>query len=264
MNSGGDMISLITGASSGIGKDMAFEFADRGYDLILVARSFDRLKEVKNEIIEKYDKCNVLIMKCDVSNVESVKNLYNDIQKEFGNIDVLVNNAGFGDCGKFYETDLEKDISMINTNILGLHVLTKLFLQDMVKVNKGYILNIASIAGFMPGPLMATYYSTKAYVVRLTRAIAKELKVVNSKVRIAAFCPGPVNTDFDKNANVTFSLKGQSSSDVAKIGVNGLFKSNKVVYFSSILIRIVACLAKIMPESFMANQAYMTQKRKLR
>ena len=258
------MISLITGASSGIGRDMAFEFADRGYDLILVARSFDRLKEVKNEIIEKYDKCNVLIMKCDVSNVESVKNLYNDIQKEFGNIDVLVNNAGFGDCGKFYETDLEKDISMINTNILVLHVLTKLFLQDMVKVNKGYILNIASIAGFMPGPLMATYYSTKAYVVRLTRAIAKELKVVNSKVRIAAFCPGPVNTEFDKNANVTFSLKGQSSSDVAKIGVNGLFKSNKVVYFSSILIRIVACLAKIMPESFMANQAYRTQKRKLR
>ena len=258
------MISLITGASSGIGKDMAFEFADRGYDLILVARSLDRLKEVKNEIIKKYGKCNVEIMKCDVSNVESVKNLYNDIQKEFGNIDVLVNNAGFGDCGKFYETDLEKDISMINTNILGLHVLTKLFLQDMVKVNKGYILNIASIAGFMPGPLMATYYSTKAYVVRLTRAIAKELKVVNSKVRIAAFCPGPVNTDFDKNANVTFSLKGQSSSDVAKIGVNGLFKSNKVVYFSSILIRIVACLAKIMPESFMANQAYMTQKRKLR
>ena len=258
------MISLITGASSGIGRDMAFEFADRGYDLILVARSFDRLKEAKNEIIKKYDKCNVLIMKCDVSNVESVKNLYNDVRKEFVNIDVLVNNAGFGDCGKFYETDLEKDISMINTNILGLHVLTKLFLQNMVKVNKGYILNIASIAGFMPGPLMATYYSTKAYVVRLTRAIAKELKVVNSKVRIAAFCPGPVNTEFNKNANVIFSLKGQSSSDVAKIGVNGLFKSNKVVYFSSILIRIVACLAKIMPESFMANQAYMTQKRKLR
>ena len=258
------MISLITGASSGIGRDMAFEFADRGYDLILVARSFDRLKEVKNEIIKKYDKCNVLIMKCDVSNVESVKNLYNDVRKEFVNIDVLVNNAGFGDCGKFYETDLEKDISMINTNILGLHVLTKLFLQDMVKVNKGYILNIASIAGFMPGPLMATYYSTKAYVVRLTRAIAKELKVVNSKVRIAAFCPGPVNTEFNKNANVIFSLKGQSSSDVAKIGVSGLFKSRKIVYFSSILIRIVACLAKIMPESFMANQAYRTQKRKLR
>lgn len=258
------MISLITGASSGIGRDMAFEFADIGYDLILVARSFDRLKEVKNEIIKKYDKCNVLIMKCDVSNVESVKNLYNDVRKEFVNIDVLVNNAGFGDCGEFYKTDLEKDISMINTNILGLHVLTKLFLRDMVKVNKGYILNIASIAGFMPGPLMATYYSTKAYVVRLTRAIAKELKVVNSKVRIAAFCPGPVNTEFNKNANVIFSLKGQSSSDVAKIGVSGLFKSRKIVYFSSILIRIVACLAKIMPESFMANQAYRTQKRKLR
>lgn len=258
------MISLITGASSGIGRDMAFEFADRGYDLILVARSFDRLKEVKNEIIKKYDKCNVMIMKCDVSDIEAVKNLYNDVREKFSNIDVLVNNAGFGDCGKFYETDLEKDISMINTNILGLHVLTKLFLQDMVKVNKGYILNIASIAGFLPGPLMATYYSTKAYVVRLTRAIAKELKVDNSKVRIAAFCPGPVDTEFNKNANVTFSLKGQSSSDVAKIGVNGLFKSNKVVYFSSILIRIVACLAKIMPESFMANQVYRTQKRKLR
>lgn len=257
------MISLITGASSGIGKDMAFEFAGRGYDLILVARSIDRLKEVKNEIIKKYGKCNVEIMKCDVSDIESVKNLYNDIQKEFGNIDVLVNNAGFGDCGKFYETDLEKDISMINTNILGLHVLTKLFLRDMVKANSGYILNVASIAGFMPGPLMATYYSTKAYVVRLTRAIAKELKSVNSKVRIAAYCPGPVDTEFNKNANVTFSLKGQSSSDVARIGVKGLLKSKKVVYFSNSLIRIVACLAKIMPESFMANQAYRTQKRKL-
>ena len=221
------MISLITGASSGIGKDMAVEFAGRGYDLILVARSLDRLKEVKNEIIKKYSKCNVEIMKCDVSDIESVKKLYDDVRNKFVNTDVLVNNAGFGDCGKFYETDLKKDISMINTNILGLHVLTKLFLQDMVKVNKGYILNIASIAGFMPGPLMATYYSTKAYVVRLTRAIAKELKVDNSKVRIAAFCPGPVNTEFDKNANVTFSLKGQSSSDVAKIGVSGLFNLEK-------------------------------------
>ena len=153
---------------------------------------------------------------------------------------------------------------MINTNILGLHVLTKLFLRDMVKANSGYILNVASIAGFMPGPLMATYYSTKAYVVRLTRAIAKELKSVNSKVRIAAYCPGPVDTEFNKNANVTFSLKGQSSSDVARIGVKGLLKSKKVVYFSNSLIRIVACLAKIMPESFMANQAYRMQKRKLR
>ena len=146
------MISLITGASSGIGKDMAFEFADRGYDLILVARSLDRLKEVKNEIIKKYDKCNVEIMKCDVSDIESVKKLYDDVRNKFVNIDVLVNNAGFGDCGKFYETDLEKDISMINTNILGLHVLTKLFLKDMVKANSGYILNVASIEGFMPGP----------------------------------------------------------------------------------------------------------------
>ena len=257
------MITLITGASSGIGRDMAFEFADRGYDLILVARNIDRLKKVKKEINNKYEKCNISIIKCDVSDIGSAKKLYNDVIDQFECIDVLVNNAGFGDCGKFIETDLDKDISMINTNIIGLHILTKLFLKDMVKINRGYILNIASIAGFMPGPLMATYYSTKVYVVRFTRAIAKELKIDNLNVRIAVYCPGPVDTEFNKNANVIFSLQGQSSDLVAKIGINKLFNSKKVVYFSSLLIKFAACFAKIMPESFMANQAYRIQKRKL-
>lgn len=198
------MVALVTGASSGIGRDIAKELAKRNYDLVIVARDENALNQVKKEIEDIYN-VKVEIKKTDLSNMEECKKLYNDVSSM--NIDVLVNNAGFGTCGEFIDTDLEKEVSMINTNITAVHILTKLFLKDMVKRDSGYILNVASIAGFMPGPLMATYYSTKAYVVRLTESIRMELFMKHSKVKICALCPGPVKTNFDNVANVKFSIK---------------------------------------------------------
>ncbi len=170
------MKALITGASSGIGRDMARELAQKGYDLVLVARDLEKLNEVKNEL-----KTNVEIVTMDISEVENCKKIY----EKYKDIDILINNAGFGDYGYFTKTNLEKEISMINTNIVAYHTLTKLYLKDMKQKNSGKILNVASIAGFMPGPLMATYYATKNYVVRLSEAIREELKKEKSKVQIS-------------------------------------------------------------------------------
>ena len=166
------MISLITGATSGIGRDIAKELAKRKYDLIIVARHEEDLKNVKAELEAEY-KIKVYYYAVDLIDRKACMKLYEDVNKEHGLIDVLVNNAGFGTCGEFTKTDLDKEIRMVDTNIIALHILTKLFLQDMVKEDKGHIMNVSSIAGFMPGPLMATYYSTKAYVVRLTQSIQK-------------------------------------------------------------------------------------------
>ena len=156
------MKALVTGASSGIGKDIAKVLSNMGYDIIAVAREEVKLNELKKELNSKVE-----IISIDLENPENCKKLYQTVKNE--GIDILVNNAGFGEFGEFITTNLNKELSMINTNIIAVHILTKLFLQDMVKHNKGYILNVASIAGFMPGPLMATYYSTKSYIIRLSR-----------------------------------------------------------------------------------------------
>ena len=196
------MKALITGASSGIGRDIAINLSKKGYDLILVARDLEKLNEVKSKL-----HTNVEVVSMDVSNAENCKELH----EKYQNIDILVNNAGFGDCGYFTKTSLDKELKMIDTNIVAYHVLTKLYLQDMKQKNSGKILNVASIAGFMPGPLMATYYSTKSYVVRLSEAIREELRREKSNVQISILCPGPVNTNFNKVADVQFALKGLSS-----------------------------------------------------
>lgn len=210
------MKALITGASSGIGRDIAKELSKRGYDLVLVARDLEKLNKVKSEI----KNTNIEIVGLDISTVENCKELY----KNYKDIDILVNNAGFGDCGYFISTNLEKEVQMINTNIVAYHVLTKLYLKNMQEKNKGKILNVASIAGFMPGPLMATYYSTKAYVVRLSESIREELRKEKSKVQISILCPGPVDTNFNKVANVEFALKGLSSQYVAKYAIQKFLK----------------------------------------
>ena len=161
------MKALITGASSGIGRDMAKYLGNKGFDLVLVGRNLEKLEEVKQSV-----KTNVETIQMDLSTEENCVDLYNKVS----NIDILINNAGFGTFGEFTETSLATELEMIKTNITAVHILTKLFLQDMVKKDKGYILNVSSIAGFLPGPLMATYYSTKAYVLRLTQSIQQELK----------------------------------------------------------------------------------------
>ena len=247
------MKALITGASSGIGRDIAINLSKKGYDLILVARDLEKLNEVKSKL-----HTNVEVVSMDVSNAENCKELH----EKYQNIDILVNNAGFGDCGYFTKTNLDKELKMIDTNIVAYHVLTKLYLQDMKQRNSGKILNVASIAGFMPGPLMATYYSTKAYVVRLSEAIREELKKENSKVQISILCPGPVNTNFNKVADVQFALKGLSSEYVAKYAVDKLFKG-KFYIVPGWKIKLARFGAKIAPNNLVAKICYNMQRRKI-
>jgi len=255
------MVALITGASSGIGRDLARELAKMNYNLIIVARSNNKLSDLKKEL-ESKNKINVDVQCFDLSDKSNCVKLHDVVAKEYGTIDILINNAGFGTCGKFTETDLDKEISMINTNITAYHILTKLFLQDMVKENKGYILNVASIAGFMPGPLMATYYSTKAYIVRLTQSIRTELGMQKSKVRIAALCPGPVDTNFNRIADVKFSISGQTSEYVAKYTAKKMQKKRTLI-FPSLGIFMYRHLCKIMPDQLASYINYFMQKRKI-
>lgn len=247
------MRALITGASSGIGRDIAKVLSQKGYDLILVARNLEKLNEVKEKL-----ETNIETVSMDISNPENCKQLY----EKYKDIDILVNNAGFGDCGYFDKTNLEKELQMINTNIVAYHVLTKLYLKDMKAKNSGKILNVASIAGFMPGPLMATYYSTKAYVVRLSEAIREELKKESSKVQISILCPGPVDTNFNKVADVQFALKGLSSEYVAKYTTDKLFKG-KFYIVPGWKIKLAKFGAKIAPNALVAKICYNMQKRKI-
>ena len=249
------MKALITGASSGIGKDMARILAQKNYELVLVARDIKKLEETKNEL-EKITK--VEIISTDLSNEENCKELYKKVQ----NIDILINNAGFGDCGNFTKTSLEKDLNMIKTNIIAYHILTKLYLTDMKAKNQGKILNVASIAGFMPGPLMATYYATKNYVVRLSEAIREELKKEKSNIQISILCPGPVETNFNKVANVKFNLREANSMNVAKYAIKKLEKG-KFYIVPGIDIKIAKIGAKIIPSNIIAKFAYMAQKKKI-
>lgn len=248
------MKALITGASSGMGRDMAKILSQKGYDLILVARDERKLEEVKKQL-----KAETKIVIMDISKEENCKKLY----EENKDIDILINNAGFGDCGHFEETSLDKDIQMIHTNIIAYHILTKLYLKEMIKKDSGKILNVASIAGFMPGPLMTTYYSTKNYVVRFSESIREELRRKKSKVQISILCPGPVDTNFNKVADVEFALKGLSSEYVAKYAINKFFKG-KFYIVPGWKIKLARIGAKLAPASFVAKISYNMQKRKIR
>ena len=247
------MRALITGASSGIGKDIAVELDKKGYDLILVSRDKEKLEKVKENLNGK----NIEIIALDLSIKDNCKKLHEQVK----NIDLLINNAGFGIFGDFTETSLEREIELINTNIIAVHTLTKLYLKDMVTKNSGYILNVASIAGFRPGPLMATYYASKGYVVRLTEGIREELKKKKSKVRVGLLCPGPVNTNFNNVAGVKFNLKGLTSKEVAKYAVKNIMK-NKFMIVPGIKIKIAKNMVKLAPETLVSKFVYYMQEKK--
>ena len=247
---------LITGASSGIGRDLAREFAERKYDLVIVARDEKRLNELKTELEVKY-KINAKTEVKDLSDEENCISLY----EENKDIDILVNNAGFGVFGEFTKTDLQKELNLIKTNVIAVHILTKLYLKDMKQKDKGQILNVASIAGFMPGPLMATYYATKAYVVRLSEAIREELKKEKSNVKISILCPGPVDTNFNNVADVNFKAKSLSSEYVAQYAVNEMLKG-KFYIVPGAQIKCLRFIAKIVPNNIIAKFAYKVQERK--
>jgi len=248
------MKALITGASSGIGRDMARYLSALGYDIIAVAQNEERLKELQTEL-----KTNVQIISMDLSKKENCIELYEKTKNE--NIDLVVNNAGFGVFGFFDETDLEREISLINTNITAVHILTKLFLKDMIKKDCGRILNVSSIASFAPGPLMVAYYSSKAYVTRMTEGIYRELKKKKSNVHISVLCPGPVATNFNNVAGVHFSIKELSSQYVAKYAIDKTLK-NKLVIVPGFLNKIIRILSKIAPSKLSSEVVYHNQTRK--
>jgi short-subunit dehydrogenase len=248
------MKALITGASSGIGRDMAKYLSKMGCDLILVARDEKGLEKVSESL-----KTNTKIIATDLSIVDNCKQLYKTVKNE--DIDILINNAGFGAFGQFTETDLNKELNMIDLNVKTVHILTKLFLRDMKTKNYGYILNVSSSAAFQPGPLMATYYSTKAYILRLTTAIYEELKKDGSNVVISALCPGPVATNFNNVANVEFQLKSLPSNYVAKYGIDKMFKK-KLIIIPSLYMRILYFFSRILPTKTVLKISYNIQKRK--
>jgi short-subunit dehydrogenase len=250
------MKALITGASSGIGYDMAYYLGSLGYDLILVARNKAKLQEMQKDI-----STNVKIIVADLSIESKLKEVYVLCKNE--QIDVLINNAGFGMCGKFEELDMNTEMEMINTNIKAVHILTKLFLKDMKKRDSGYILNVASSAAFQPGPLMAAYYATKAYVLHLTEAIYEELRRNNSKVYIGALCPGPVDTEFNDIAKVTFSVKSMKSYDVANYAIKQMFK-RKLVIVPSLTMKLTRFVSMLGPTKLKLMIAYNIQKSKLK
>jgi len=215
------MKALVTGASSGMGLDMSKYLIKLGYDVIAVSSNKNKL----DEAYKKYD--NVKTICLDLTKKNNCLKLYDMVKGD--NIDILVNNAGFGDAGNFCETSLDKELSMIDLNIRSYHILTKLFLKDFIKRDYGRILNIASMAGFMPGPYMATYYATKSYVVNLSLAIYEELKKDRSNVKISIFCPGPVKTNFDNVANVKFNMMQLDSDYASKYAIDNMFLDKLVI-----------------------------------
>lgn len=245
---------LITGASSGIGKDMAKYLSSLGHDLILVARRKDRLEKFKKQL-----KTNVEIISTDLSKADNCYKLYNKVKNK--NIDFLINNAGFGLLGFSYETDLEKELEMIDANIKSVHILSKLFLEDFYKLDSGRILNVSSSAGFLPGPKLNTYYATKNYVLKYTLGLYEELRKSNSNVKISVLCPGPVNTEFNKVAGSEFELKGLSSEYVAKYAIDKALK-NKLIIIPGTSVKIGLFLSRFLPYKILLRVVYKIQNKK--
>ena len=248
------MKALITGASSGIGKDLSYILSNMNYDLILVARSIDKLEEIKKDI-----KTNVTLYQYDLSNIDNCYKLYDKVKNE--DIDIIINNAGFGVFGSFDKTNIDRELEMINLNIKAVHILTKLFLKDFKKKNEGYILNVASSAAFLPGPLMASYYASKAYVLHLTEALYEELRRDKSNVYVGILCPGPVDTNFNNVAGVKFGVKAMKSKDVASYAIKCMFKK-KLIIIPGMSIKLIYYFGKILPLKYLLKVTYNIQKAK--
>ncbi|MDO4287436.1 MAG: SDR family oxidoreductase [Eubacteriales bacterium] len=233
--------ALITGASSGIGRDIARELSRRGWRLLLVARRRDRLEKLSRELGTP---CRIYV--CDVSRESNCRWLYEHTRGQ--NISLLVNAAGFGLYGNFTDTDLNREMQMIDVNIKAVHILTKLFLQDFIENDEGHILNVASSAGFMAGPMLSTYYATKNYVVRLSEAIYEELRSMGSSVTISCLCPGPVDTEFNQHAGIGgFSVKAHPSHYVARLAIQQTL-AGKLLIIPGTMVKLGAVFSRFVPE----------------
>ena len=250
------MKALITGASSGIGFEIAKYLASKKFELILVARNRDRLELIQQKLPTK---TTIIVM--DLSNEQKVKELCVLIKNQ--NVDMLINNAGFGNYGEFTETDLSNDIDMINTNIKAVHILTKYALKSMVKHDAGYILNVASSAAFPPGgPLMSTYYATKSYVYGLTESINYELKKKKSNVVVSVLCPGPVDTNFNNVAGVKFGVKALKPSYVAKYTIDMMLDKKKMLIIPGVKMKLAKFFSRFLSDKMLLGITYRIQKKK--
>lgn len=248
------MKALITGATSGIGQSIARNLSKRGWALILTGRNEKVLKELKQELDTDTE-----IIVADISDKQQVYKVYEFCRGK--SVDMLVNNAGYGIFGRFDETNLDDELNMINVNITALHILTKLFLRDFKKRNSGIILNVASSAGFLTGPLLSSYYASKNYVVRLSLAIAEELRRDKSKVSVTILCPGPVDTNFNNRAGVSFSMKPVSPEYIAEYAINAAL-SGKLIALPTLSVKAGVFASRFVPHKLMSAVTYNIQKKK--
>jgi hypothetical protein len=245
---------LITGGSSGIGLSFAKAFDKEENEIFLVARDEKKLKEAKKQL---HTKTNIIIK--DLSKLEECISLHDQLKDK--NIDILINSAGFGMHGFFLEDDLNKQMEMIDLNIKATQALTKLFLEDMTKRNSGSILNIASTAAFSPGPLMASYFASKAYILRLTEAIYEELKESNSNVYIGCLCPGPVDTHFNDKLGVQFK-SAQNSDELVEYAIK-MMKKKKLVIIPTTNHKLNSFFNKFVPLKTLLKANYNVQIKKI-
>jgi len=249
---------VVTGASSGIGAAICYELARQNFDLIMVARQLKLLQELKQSLVEMYS-IKVVIMSYDLSltgNPEALHRACQDYE-----VIGLVNNAGYGLYGLFSEIELEAELNLIDLNVTNTHLLSKLFLNDFIKQGKGYLLNVASMAAFQAGPLMASYYASKAYILNLTEAIAEELKESHPQIVVSVLCPGPVATNFQKRAAIkTVNNRIPSAEEVAIYAVNKWFKGNILIIpkFSN---RVLVFANRFIPRRF---GRYLVKKNQLK
>ncbi|MDP4084483.1 MAG: SDR family oxidoreductase [Bacillota bacterium] len=243
--------ALITGATSGLGYEFVKLFSNDGYNLVLVARNGKKLEEIK----QSFTNIEVTVIPKDLSILGAPKEVFEEVEKQGIDIDVLVNNAGFGLMGKFDELDVQKQLNMIQLNVSALTELTYYCLQKMKQRNSGRILNVASTAAFQPGPLMAVYYATKAFVLSFSEALVEELS--NSSVTVTTLCPGATKTNFGSVASVEgtkmFS-RAMASDIVAKRGYEALMSGKRVIVTGG-LNKAGALGAKFMPRSIAAKLA---------
>jgi len=255
--------ALITGASGGIGLDLAELHASKGGDLVLIARSIEKLEEIKAKFEQQY-KVRVHVIDKDLSVPDSAKEVYDELKQQNISVDYLINNAGFGVYGMFAETDWEKELQMINLNITSLTHLTKLFIGDMIRNGGGKIMNVASTAAFQPGPLMAVYYASKAYVLSFSEAIGNELS--GKPVTVTTLCPGPTVTGFQNAAKINESrlVKGRklpTSKEVAEYGYNAMMKG-KSVAVPGLLNSLLIFGVRFFPRSFVVKAARFVQEKR--
>lgn len=252
--------ALITGASSGIGKEFARIHAERGGDLVIVARREEKLNELKAELESKHSVAVTVIVK-DLSQPNAPTEIYDQVTKAGIEIDYLINNAGFGGRGKFHERDWQTDLTMINLNVVALTALTRLFLPDMVKRNEGKILNVSSTASLLPGPLQAVYYATKAYVTSFSNAIAEELH--DTKITVTALLPGATETEFGSTSGMDETSMFQntfSAREVAEDGYNAMIKGDlNIIAGMSFGQRMMMSAVPFMPKKMLLQQVRQMQ-----